>query len=279
MSSIGGYDRCIKIPVVKSGLFENRVYQNRGMSSAKGAGFRSYGDITGWILEKLGFAEKLQWKVDEKTDSKYVNKRSFFEWTIRVNENKTKTNEVNFKNAMNESYKHHKKKGYKLNLLNKVKELFKKSVREGKDAYQLQKSIFEAMAPSKKQGEKSITIVKTLIDFLNKNEFYKEEGIFRKSGSESGLEELEKSLSKNPEYIIPDSTNVNVVAKALQRKFKQLKMFNDVKNDFLKENFEGVVNNLSKDYKKLLKQLLTIFDKVLKHKDTNKMTEPNLAIV
>ena len=111
----------IKEPFVKSRLFENRVYQNKGMSSTKGAGFRSYSNFTGWILEKLGFAEKLQWKRDEKTESIYVNKRSFCKWTIRVNENKTQTSAMNFKNGMNKSYRDHKKKGYKLWAQNPVR--------------------------------------------------------------------------------------------------------------------------------------------------------------
>ncbi len=286
MSSIR-YNPFIDKPFVKSGLFRNRVYQNKETSENKGAGFRSYSNFTGRILEKLGFAEKMQWENQEKTKI-YVNKNSFCKWTIRVNEMKKQkiSFDGEFSISMNISYRDHKKTGTGYELLSAVKKLFEDKVGKGEKAVEIQSSISKYIKDAK------IKTVETLIYFLNKREFYKEEGIFRVPGKKIEIDELLAKFKKNTEYQIPDGILSTSIGGALKKLFRDLDpvLFDSVEEEYLKinaqENEENklkqlktVVGGLPEENKKLLKLLLEFLSNVLEEKEVNKMKESNLAII
>jgi len=274
MNSIGGYDPYIKKPlVVKSGLFGNRVYQNEGMSENKGAGFRSYSNFTGWILKKFGFAEKMQW---ENQETIYVNKNSFCEWSIRVNETKKKgiSDDAAFSKEMNESYRSHKKTGTRYELLSAVKKLFEDRVGKVKKAVDIQNSISKYIKFPK------ITTIETLIDFLKKSDFYKGVGIFTIARKKQEIGKLLDKLEKNPVQI-PDDLSTSVDW-ALEQLFRELdpRLLNSMEEEYLKinalesetdklEKLQIVMEGLPKEKKELLKLLLEFLKKQLDNDLTN----------
>ena len=260
--------------------FRNRVYQNKETSENKGAGFRSYSNFTGRILEKIGFSEKMQWK----NQPIYVNKNSFCEWSIRVNETKKQeiSDDTEFSKAMNDSYRKHRKTGTGYELLSAVKKLFEDKVGKENKAVDIQSSIDDYI----KFPE--ITTVETLTEFLKNSEFYKYIGIFTLREQKQYSGKLLDKLKKNPLQIPGDLSTC--VDWALEQLFRELdpRLLNSGKNEYLKittqksetdklKKLKTVVEGLPEVNKKLLKLLLEFLSHLLKEKEVNKMNESELA--